>query len=59
MSKILNGHIDWIQCLIFSSDEKYLFSGANAEDKMILMWNTLDGSLIKKFAGHNNSIRSL
>ena len=53
----LDKHTGWVQALAFSSDGKKLASGST--DKMVLLWNTTTGELLKTFTGHTGGISAL
>ena len=53
----LDKHTGWVQALTFSSDGKVLASGST--DKMVLLWDTTTGELLKTFTGHTGGISAL
>lgn len=48
--KILEGHQGWVNCVIWSPDNKYTVSGSS--DKNLIMWNVQTGEQIYVFKGH-------
>jgi WD40 repeat protein len=57
IDKILTGHKDRVVCVAWKSDNKECASGSN--DCSIIVWNTIDGSIIKKYDDHNEIVRSV
>ena len=53
----LDKHTGYVYALAFSSDGKMLASGST--DKMVLLWNTSTGKLLKTFTGHTDGIIAL
>jgi WD40 repeat protein len=57
IEKILIGHIDRVVCVAWKSDDKECVSGSN--DCSVIVWNTVDGSIIKKYDNHDEIVRSV
>jgi WD40 repeat protein len=57
IEKILTGHIDRVVCVAWKSDSKECASGSN--DCSVIIWNTVDGSIIKKYDDHDEIVRSV
>ncbi|CAE6478076.1 unnamed protein product [Rhizoctonia solani] len=54
----LNGHTDWVRCVVFSPDGAYVLSASS--DCTIRMWNTLDGTPVDvPFKGHTYPVKSV
>lgn len=52
---ILEGHIDWVNTINFSSDGQYIVTASR--DGKVILWNA-SGRFIKSFEGHIDSISS-
>lgn len=50
----LRGHKNWVFCLTFSSNGKYLATGSM--DNTIKIWDTQSWNLLTTLRGHNNSL---
>lgn len=50
----LRGHKNWVFCLTFSSNGKYLATGSM--DNTIKIWDTESWELLNTLRGHNNSL---
>jgi WD40 repeat protein len=57
IEKILTGHNDRVVCVAWKSDSSECASGSN--DCSIIIWNTIDGSIIKKYNDHDDIVRSV
>ena len=54
---VLSGHVDWVKCLIFSSDGRLLVSGS--DDRTVKLWDVQTGGVIKTFHGLNRQVGSV
>jgi len=54
---ILSGHIDYVICLVSSSDGASLVSGSG--DKTIKLWDVQTGGVVKTFRGHTGPVYSV
>ena len=52
--RIFRGCEKDVNCIVLSTDDKYLFSGS--DDTSIIQWQVCDGSILKKYEGHTNYI---
>ena len=52
--RTFEGHEKDVNCIVLSTDDKYLFSGS--DDTSIIQWKVCDGSILKKYEGHTNYI---
>jgi WD40 repeat protein len=57
IEKILIGHNDRVVCVAWKSDSSECASGSN--DCSVIIWNTIDGSIIKKYNDHDDIVRSV
>ena len=55
--RTFEGHEKDVNCIVLSTDDKYLFSGS--DDTCIIQWQVCDGSILKKFEGHTDLVSSL
>jgi len=53
----LRGHTDWINCMVLSADEKWLYSGSY--DHTIRMWDLSTYQCVHIMEGHTDRITSL
>ena len=56
-SHILEGHIDFVEAVVFSPDGQYVYSGGR--DGALLQWDVQTGKIISQFAGHAVKIRDI
>ncbi|MBK9943637.1 MAG: hypothetical protein IPP13_18680 [Kouleothrix sp.] len=54
--KVLSGHPDVVNSVVYSPDETMAFSGGR-NDKTGILWDLKTGTLIKRFTGHDGRIR--
>jgi WD40 repeat protein len=57
IEKILTGHEDRVVCVAWKPNNKECASGSN--DCSVIIWNTVDGSIIKKYDDHAEIVRSV
>lgn len=53
----LMGHTAWVSSLEFSSDGRWLYSGA--ADQSVCIWDVESGELLKRYRGHTDEVWSL
>ena len=55
--RVVEGHQDLITCAVLSPDAKILATASY--DRMILLWDMADGTILRKLAGHNGAVYDL
>jgi len=55
--KLLKGHLQAVNSIVFSKNGKYFLSGG--DDKKILLWETNTGKIIRTFNGHKGQIKDI
>jgi WD40 repeat protein len=55
----LEGHIDRVNTIKFSTDSNYLISGGGPFDRTIKIWELSTGNLIRTLYGHTSNVESL
>jgi len=55
--RTIDAHRGWVRAVALSSDGKWIATGGN--DKVVKIWSTEDGSLVREMAGHAHFIFSL
>jgi WD40 repeat protein len=57
MTSLLQGHTDWVLCVLFSKDAKYLFSAGR--DRRILAWDFQTKAIDYELTGHKAWVECL
>jgi serine/threonine protein kinase len=67
--RVLTGHRDWVNSLVFAPDSRRLLSGAGgtptggewgeSEDRSMRLWDVESGRELKNYAGHSSSVTAL